>query len=155
MQYTASSLLLHPHRPPQDGLINGVEPAQAGWEKIHFAARQLAAGQTWSFAPGRFEIALVVLSGTLRAASNRGEWPRIGRRASVFAGLPEALYLPGESTLEVEAEGDCQFAVAWAPAVNEHPARFIPAEEVTVELRGGDNVSRHINGIIRPGFDCD
>jgi 5-deoxy-glucuronate isomerase len=156
MTYSADNLILHPHPDPSDrGLINAVDPQRAGWNYIHFQSRALAHGESWSFAAGAYEMALVVFSGALRASSNRGEWARIGRRANVFAGLPEALYLPRGSSLEVQALEACQFALAWAAAENEHPARLIAQQDVTIEIRGGDNVTRQINGIIRPGFGCD
>jgi 5-deoxy-glucuronate isomerase len=132
-----------------------VDPATAGWEFIHFQSRRLAAGSHWSFAPGEYEIALVALSGSLSVYSNRGEWPRIGKRSSVFNGLPEALYLPRGSSMTVQAVSDAQFALAWVAASGDHPAQLITSEQVSVEIRGGDNVTRQINGIIRPGFDCD
>lgn len=155
MKYTANDLVVHPHTSEDSGVIVEVDPARAGWQLIHFQSRRLGAGKSWSFNPGQFELALVVLSGTLSVASNRGKWEGIGKRANVFSGLPEALYLPPGSSLEVKADTDCQFAVAWVPASQEHPPRLIRQADVSVELRGGDNVSRHINGIIRPGFACE
>ncbi|HEY3344862.1 MAG TPA: 5-deoxy-glucuronate isomerase [Anaerolineaceae bacterium] len=155
MKYTAENLIIHSNSPADHGLINAVDPARAGWDYLHFESRGLAKGQSWSCAPGACEMALVVFSGALRAVSNHGEWPRIGQRISVFAGLPEALYLPLDSTLTVQALEDSQFALAWAAAETMHPARLITQRDVTVEIRGGDNVTRQINGIIRPGFGCD
>ena len=155
MKYTADNLVIHPQTAHAAGLQIEVAPQVAGWEYIHFQSRRLRRGESWSFAPGAYEIALVVFSGELRAASNRGEWDSIGKRSSVFSGLPEALYLPLNSTLSVEALTECEFGVAWVSAWREHPARLISQAEVTVELRGGDNATRQINGIIRPGFGCD
>jgi len=155
MKYNADNLVIHPHTSADPSLVVAVDPARAGWEYIHFQSRQLAGGNSWSFEPGDYEIALVVLAGTLTVASNRGEWQGLGRRPSVFSGLPEALYLPPRSSMTVHADTNCQFAVAWAAAVGDHPPRRIAPEQVTVEIRGGDNATRQINGIIRPGFDCD
>ncbi len=155
MKYSAQNLILHPHTAPDPNLINAVEPAQAGWEYIHFQSRRLQMGQSWSFSPGPYEIALVVFSGGLKVTANHGNWPRVGRRASVFSGLPEALYLPLDSAMTVEALEDSRFAVAWARAERKHPARLIEQKDITVEIRGGDNATRQINGMIRPGFDCD
>ena len=155
MKYNAENLVVHPNPSPDASLIVEVDPATAGWEFIHFQSRRLAAGSHWSFAPGAYEMALVVLSGTLSVKSNRGEWPRIGKRSSVFNGLPEALYLPRKSSMTVQAINDCQFALAWVAASRDHPPQLITSEQVSVEIRGGDNVTRQINGIIRPGFDCD
>jgi 5-deoxy-glucuronate isomerase len=155
MQYHAHNLILHPQPSADPGLVNAVEPSQAGWEYIHFQSRRLGPGQTFSFAPGPFEMALVVFSGSLQVSSDHGEWPRVGQRTSVFAGLPEAVYLPLNSTLTVQALDASEFALAWAAAEHEHPARLIQQPAVTVELRGGDNFTRQINGILRPGFGCD
>jgi 5-deoxy-glucuronate isomerase len=155
MKWDATNLVVHPFTDTDRDVIVSVDPERAGWDFIHFQARRLAAGQNWSFAPGPYEIALVVLGGSLGVTSNRGAWSSIGARASVFDGLPEALYLPRDSELTVWAETDCEFGVAWVPAAREHPARLVRQSDVSIEIRGGDNVTRQINGIIRPGFDCD
>lgn len=155
MRYIASNLVVHPNREAAQGLILEVTPELAGWQYIHFRSYRLAAEETVLFGPGAFEIALVVFSGSLNVRSSRGEWKSIGKRSSVFSGLPEALYLPRNTKLIVEAETASEFSLAWAPAWKDHPPRLITQQEITVELRGGDNVTRQINGIIRPGFDCD
>lgn len=155
MQYTSENLIIRAEARSDSTLLVEVTPEKAGWDLIHFQAHRLEAGQTWQFAPGGYELALVVLSGMLSIESNRGVWPRIGKRASVFTGLPEALYLPPHSTLTVTADTTCEFAVAWVAAESEHPARLIRQGDITVEIRGGDNATRQINGIIRPGFDCE
>jgi 5-deoxy-glucuronate isomerase len=155
MMYTAKNLLIHPGESQEADVIVEVNPARAGWEYIHFQSRRLDAGKVWGFAPGDFEIALVVLAGNLSVESNHGSWRNIGKRASVFSGLPEALYLPRRSMLSVRAESDCQFAVAWAPAWSDHPPRLLRQGDIPVEIRGGDNVTRQINGVILPGFDCE
>lgn len=155
MQYTPENLIIHAETNPEASLLVEVTPQKAGWELIHFQSHRLTPGQTWQFAPGGYELALVVLSGTLAVQSNRGAWPQIGQRDSVFTGLPEALYLPPHSTLEVTAETACEFAVAWVDSESEHPARLIRQSDITVEIRGGDNATRQINGILRPGFDCE
>ena len=155
MKYNANNLVIHPHPYLDPGVIVEVEPAIAGWEYIYFQSRQLEAGNSWSFSPGGYEVALVVFSGTLSVVSSRGEWAEIGKRSDVFAGLPEALYLPRHTPLTVSAQTDCQFGVAWAAASKDHPPCLIRQQDITVELRGGDNVTRQINGIIRPGFACD
>ena len=149
------NLVIHPNRAMEVELIVEVTPAIAGWEYIHFQSRRLHPGQTWSFATGEYELALVVLSGTLSVSSNLGRWENIGKRANVFTGLPEALYLSRNTELTATAKTECGFGVAWVPAWTDHPPKLIRSQDVTVEIRGGDNVTRQINGIIRPGFDCD
>lgn len=154
MQYDASNLIVHPGANPDPGVIVGTTPAEAGWDFISFQVRRLPANGTWSFDTGENECAVVVLGGRLRIESNRGSWDRVGERRSVFEGLPHALYLPRRSTLQVTALEDAEFAVAWTPTDQDHPARLITPSDVPVEIRGGDNATRQINGILPPGFEC-
>jgi 5-deoxy-glucuronate isomerase len=72
----------------------------------------------------------------------------------VFAGLPFTLYLPIHTDLTVIAETDCEFAAAWAATDREFPAKLVTPAEVSVEIRGGDHATRHINNMIPPGFPC-
>lgn len=161
MRYDESNLLIRGTDRPS-GRLNGVTPAEAGWELITFEARRLRRGEYWSFDTGEHELALVLLGGRATVRSSRGEWGPIGERRTPFEGLPWALYLPCRSRLEVEALTDVlDFAVAWVSthaspphAGEDHPARLIRPEDVKVEIRGGDNVTRQINNIIPPGFDC-
>ena len=153
-QYDSSNLVIHPHAAGDSGLIVEVRPELAGWDTISFQSRRLGRGQRWSFAWTESELALVVLGGTVSIESNRGSWAGVGKRANVFAGLPSALYLPPHTSLSVTAETDCEFALAWAATKEEHPPRLVHPEDVTVELRGGDHASRHINSILPPGFPC-
>ena len=124
-QYTAENLVIRPGQAADPDVIVEVTPEVAGWDTIHFQARRLAQGRSWSFKTGAHELALVVLGGTLDVMSNRGQWPGLGRRANVFAGLPYALYLPIETDLTVTAATDCEFAAAWVAADQAFPPRLI------------------------------
>ncbi|MEZ4867145.1 MAG: 5-deoxy-glucuronate isomerase [Caldilineaceae bacterium] len=152
MQYTAENILVRPTQDPSDpDLILSVTPAEAGWDYISFQIRQLAAGQRWSFSSGENELALVNLSGRYAVASNRGEWTGIGGRAHVFAGAAHALYLPRHTDFTVTAETAGEFAVTWVPTDEDHDPWLIKPEDVSVSVRGGDNVSRQINDLLPPG----
>ena len=149
----ASELLRHPTS--QTGETIRVTPQQAGWELLHFAARRLNEGETWELQTGEHEYGIVVLGGVCAARSSGGTWESIGRREDVFRGMPYALYLPRHTDLELRARSDdLHLAYAWCPADQDHPARLIRPEGVPVEIRGGGNATRQINGIIPPGFDC-
>ena len=93
-----------------------VRPEQAGWSTLNFQARRLAAGAAWSWQTGPNELALVMLGGCLDIESDRGSWSGIGARATVFDGLPSALYLPRGSSFTVRAVAASEFAVAWVQA---------------------------------------
>ena len=153
-EYHSGNLIVHPGAAPDPDVIVEVTPELAGWDYIHFQARRLRAGHTWSFATGEYELALVPLGGTVSVDSDRGQWPRIGERENVFAGLPSALYVPRRTQFSVTAVTASEFAVAWVATDQDHPARLVTPAEVPTEIRGGDNATRQINGILPPGFPC-
>jgi 5-deoxy-glucuronate isomerase len=153
-QYDLNNLVIHAGTERADGLLVEVTPALAGWETINFQARRLAPGGRWSFSSGENEVALIALSGTFSVHSNYGDFHDIGSRSSVFTGLPAALYLPRGTELTVHGQTDCEFAAAWAKADADFPARQVRPQEITTEIRGGDNATRQINSILPPGFPC-
>lgn len=154
MLRSGQSLLVHASAQPGDVVV-AVNPAQAGWEHLSFEARRLERGQRWGRATAESELGLVVLGGTCTIESNHGTWPAVGARADVFAGLPHALYLPRGSEFAITARSPCEIGYGWCAAERTFPARLIEPEEIRVEIRGGDNMTRQINSIIPPGFPCD
>ncbi|MDQ7028820.1 MAG: 5-deoxy-glucuronate isomerase [Ardenticatenia bacterium] len=152
-QYSADNLVIHPGNVPDPDVVVEVTPSLAGWHLIHFQVRRLAPGRTWSFQTGNHELALVVLGGRIRVDSAYGPW-EMGQRPHVFAGLPYAFYMPPHTAFTVVALTGSEFAVASVPTDEDHPPRLITPADVRVEIRGGDNVTRQINDIIPPGFDC-
>jgi 5-deoxy-glucuronate isomerase len=132
-----------------------VTPDTAGWELLNFAARRMRAGERWEVETDDSEIALVILGGTCSVRSNRGDWERIGQRRNVFSGMPFTLYLPRRTTFTLEAQtDDFDVACGWCATDQDHPPQLVRPEQVTVEVRGGGNATRQINGILNPGFDC-
>jgi 5-deoxy-glucuronate isomerase len=79
----------------------------------------------------------------------------IGRRAHVFNGMPWALYLPLDTDFTIAAETDCDIALCYCRAVEQHEAKLITPEDIEVEIRGAGNATRQINKIIRPEFAAD
>jgi 5-deoxy-glucuronate isomerase len=153
-QYNAQNLVVHPGNAPEQDVIVEVTPELAGWDYIRFQVRRLAPGQSWTFATGDYELALVPFSGHLSVTSNRGQWSQVGGRENVFSGLPHALYLPRQTALTVTAESGAEFAVCLAPAELDYPARLVTPRDIEIEIRGGDHATRQINNIIPPGFPC-
>ena len=138
-----------PHLPAREA----VTPDHAGWSYLSFAVHTL----TGPTVLGRreHETAIVVLAGGgLRAGDIE-----LPGRASVWDGLPSALYLPPGSTATIAPLQDSvTVAVADAPASGrataEAPVRIGP-EDVRVEIRGAGNATRQINHIITPEFPAD
>ena len=154
MKYDLNNLVVHPNPDPNATLITRITPADAGWDFIHFEARRLRAGQSHQHDAGENELAIVVLSGMIDVTTSRGQFLGVGERKNVFAGKPEAVYLPRRTTCRIQAANDCEFALGWCATDQDHPPRWIHQSNVPTEIRGGDNATRHINGIIPPGFDC-
>ncbi len=140
----------------ENGVITSVNSEKAGWKFLNMEVRRLSKGdQLWSHKTGENELALVILGGRCTVRSNKGNWTKIGRRANVFDGMPNALYLPRHTEFEVEALTDSlEVAVAWTATDQDHPAQLITADQSKIEIRGGGNATRQINSIIPPGFDC-
>ncbi|HQX75446.1 MAG TPA: 5-deoxy-glucuronate isomerase [Thermoflexales bacterium] len=153
MRYTAENLVVHPAL--GDGsLITRVDPALAGWTHLSFEARRLRKGETFSWDTKDTEVGLVMLSGTLDAQSPAGAWHGVGGRKSVFEGLPHALYFSRRTKFTLTAQTNCEFGMAWAASDQDHPARWVTPDQVSIEIRGGGNATRQINNMIAPGFNC-
>jgi 5-deoxy-glucuronate isomerase len=153
-QFNEHNLVIHPGNAADPAVVVEVLPDQVGLDYIHFQVRRLAAQHTWSFDTDNSELAIVLLSGKIGVEANCGSWPSIGERSGVFSGPPSALYLPRRTTFAVTAAIDSEFAVAWAATDADHAPRLVTPEDVMLEIRGGDNATRHINNIIPPGFPC-
>lgn len=153
-QFDTSNLIVHPGNATDPDVVVEVRPELVGLDYIHFQVRRLQPQQRWTFETGEHELALVLLRGDVGVASDRGEWPSIGTRADVFSEPPAGLYLPRRTAFAVTAAVESEFAVAWVSTDQDHAPRLIRPDDVTLEIRGGDNATRHINGIIPPGFPC-
>ena len=126
--------------------------ADFGFEFLSFENRKLGAGQTCHGETAGRELAIVVLGGICSVSSSCGEWQRIGKRETVFDGLPYALYLPIQSRFVLTAEGECDLAFCYAKAEEEYPAHLVTPEDVGIEICGGGNATRQINSIVPPEF---
>jgi 5-deoxy-glucuronate isomerase len=137
-----SELLLHA------GAWTHVTPETAGWRYLYFGVRQ---GSFASQTEGG-EIALVPLSGRCRVEAEGREW-ELGGRASVFDGLPWALYLPLDTEYRVEAEGEV--AICGAACERRREPMLVRPEEVEIEVRGAGNATRQINHVLKPEFPAE
>jgi 5-deoxy-glucuronate isomerase len=127
---------------------------EAGWEWMGLSVKRLSPGEVVDFSfPGE-ETACVLLSGKCCADWGEGEH-KVGRRESVFGGLPYALYLSPGNHGRFKAETICEIAVCHVPSNEKFSSRLITPEDVAVSLRGGGNASRQIVDIMRPEFPAD
>ena len=125
-----------------------VTPETAGWRYLYFGVRH---GSFASQTEGG-EIALVPLSGRCRVEAEGREW-ELGGRASVFHGMPWALYLPLDTAYRVEAEGEV--AICGARCERRREPVLVRPEDVEVEVRGAGNATRQINHVVKPDFPAE
>jgi 5-deoxy-glucuronate isomerase len=128
-----------------------VDPASASWSYLSFRVERLRDGERVSRRTGDEEIALVPLGGrcTIEAGVERWE---LGERASVFDGMPWALYLPRDTEYELSAVGDVEIAVSGALADERLEPTLVTPNDVEIEVRGSGNATRQINHILKPEF---
>ncbi len=151
MQYTTENLLICPLSDPHDpDLTLAVTPQSAGWDFISFQARRLTADNQWSFVSGENELAIILLSGTISIHSTRGSWHDLERK-DVWTGAATALYLPRNTEFTITAKRASEFVVTWVPTDEDHEPWLIQPQDVSISIRGGDNVSRQINDLLPPG----
>ncbi len=136
------------------GIVSRITADDAGWDLLNVEVRRMADGDAWQHQTGDCEAALVLLGGMCSVSSTKGEWPSLGGRPDVFAGMPHALYLPRGTRFTLTALTGLEVAHAWVPADEDHPPRLITPVDCAIEIRGGGGATRQINSIIPPGFDC-
>jgi 5-deoxy-glucuronate isomerase len=138
-------------------LANGwgaITPADAGWTYISFAVRTVPAGESVTLPADDQEHALVPLSGTATVEADGQSWT-LGGRANVFEGLGWCMYLPRDTEATLTAVSDLEVAVAAAPATTAYEPVLVTPDDTDIELRGGGNASRQVNGLMLPDFPAD
>jgi 5-deoxy-glucuronate isomerase len=131
----------------RSGEWQSVTPDSADWQYLSFRVAR------WAFEAdtGEEEVALVPLSGRCRAEAGGKRW-EIGDRKTVFDGMPQALYLPRETSYRVEPIGSVDLAICGALCDEKLKPRLVKSKDVEIEIRGAGNATRQINHIIPPDF---
>ena len=136
----------HHLKPAKDRLKFAIQPQAVGWDYLGYQAVNLEAGETYSFATGGSEAALVPLAGK---ASLKVEGQTFDvARESVFKEKPHVLYMPPNCALEVQAGSGFEFAVGTAPAEGKYPLRLFEPSEMRVEVRGGGAAVSEVHHIL-------
>jgi 5-deoxy-glucuronate isomerase len=128
-----------------------VDPASASWRYLSFRVDRLRKDDHVSRRTGGDEVALVVLGGECVVQADGMTW-ELGERASVFDGMPWALYLPRDAEYTLSALSDVEVAVSGAVADERLEPRLVTPSDVEIEVRGAGNATRQINHIIKPEF---
>lgn len=139
---------------PSDENGVSIDRDRAGWDRVSFHVRKLAAGESAEHRAEGEEVAIVPLSGRATIGHEGESWSLGGRR-DVFAAAGDALYLPVGAEYRVEAEGDLEYAVCGARAETHHPARLVTGDDYEVVVRGAGNASRAVATLVPPDFPAD
>jgi 5-deoxy-glucuronate isomerase len=130
------------------GSWDRVTPRSAGWRYLSFEVFT----ESFSREADDVETVLVPLRGTCRVEASGRTW-EIGGRENVFAGMPSALYLPCDTSVEAEVGGEV--AVCGARCERKREPVLISPSDIEIEVRGAGNATRQINHIVKPDFPAE
>lgn len=132
-----------------------ITPESAGWGYSSLRIVELPASGTVSFATGEDEMVILPLSGGC-VVEGEGERFEVTGRRDVFSRVTDFAYVPRDAEVTLSSAGGGRFALPAARATRRLPARYGPAEGVSVELRGAGQASRQVNNFCMPGtFEAD
>ncbi|MCZ4588506.1 5-deoxy-glucuronate isomerase [Rhodococcus opacus] len=121
-----------------------ITPESAGWTESSLRVLTLAPGGSAELASGDDEIIVVPLAGSAAVSSEGTEFALTGRR-SVFDGPSDFAYVGPDSAYTVTSATGGRFALCGARARQKFPFRYVPAADISVELRGAGNCSRQVH----------
>lgn len=129
-----------------------ITPESAGWGFSGLRVLELS-GQSQVVRTGDAETLVLPLSGSCTVRVD-GQTFELTGRSGVFDGVTDFVYLPRDAEATIAGHG--RFALPAAKARQRLPARYGPAEQVPVELRGSGNCSRQVNNYCLPDtFEAD
>ena len=126
-----------------------VTPADAGWTYSGLTVRILAPGESHTLVTGPAEALVLPLSGGCTVTAEGTTFTVTGR-PSVFAAKTDFVYLPRDTEAEVHSVEGAKLAFPSAVCERRLPLRYVPAEQVPVELRGAGRCSRQVNNFCTP-----
>ncbi|MDV6259758.1 5-deoxy-glucuronate isomerase [Rhodococcoides yunnanense] len=138
-----------------NGFDVAVTPDSAGWTESSLWTFTLSAGQSVDLNSGSDEIMVLPLAGSASVTS-AGTTFELAGRASVFDGPSDFAYVGKDSAYSVASAAGGRFALCGARAKNELPFRYVPASDISVELRGAGNCSRQVHNFgTADAFEAD
>ncbi len=126
-----------------------VTPKAAGWDHSSLRILDLAAGDAHEFDTGEDEAIVLPLSGGCTVECD-GEVFELAGRDSVFTQISDFAYVPRDATVRIASTGGGRFALPAARASRRLPARYVPASDVSSELRGAGQCSRQVVNFATP-----
>ncbi|HTA04603.1 MAG TPA: 5-deoxy-glucuronate isomerase [Streptosporangiaceae bacterium] len=128
---------------------------EAGWSYSALRVLELRGGESAVIATGDEEMLVLPLAGSCLVACDDQRFELTGRDG-VFSAVTDFAYLPRDASAVVSSDHGGRFALPAAAARKRLPARYGPASQVPVELRGSGACSRQVNNFCTPGaFETD
>ncbi|GAA2163710.1 MULTISPECIES: 5-deoxy-glucuronate isomerase [Glycomyces] len=132
-----------------------VTPESAGWGYSGLKVLALEPSGTATFTTGDAEALVLPLSGSCTVICD-GETFEVQGRRNVFSRVTDFVYVPRDAEVTVTSASGGRFALPSAKCERRLPARYGPAENVPVELRGSGQASRQVNNFCTPEtFEAD
>jgi 5-deoxy-glucuronate isomerase len=132
-----------------------VTPESAGWGYSGLKVLALEPSGTATFQTGDAEALVLPLSGSCTVICDGDVFEVQGRR-NVFSRVTDFVYVPRDAEVTVTSASGGRFALPSAKCERRLPARYGPAENVPVELRGSGQASRQVNNFCTPEtFEAD
>ncbi|WP_329457811.1 5-deoxy-glucuronate isomerase [Streptomyces sp. NBC_01497] len=132
-----------------------IGPERAGWTYCSLRVLDLPPGGSHVLDTGDSEWIVLPLTGgcTVRTEGRTFE---LHGRDGVFGDVTDFAYLPRDGHAQIASGAGGRFALAGAKCERRLPARYGPAPEVPVELRGAGMCSRQVNNFAAADvFPCD
>ena len=131
-----------------------ITPESAGWDLCGLRVVQLRRGEARTFATGPDETAVLPLSGGEATVEVDGKTFVLEGRSTVFSRVTDWAYVPMDSELRLTSHNGCEVALATARAGRRLEPAYVPASDVSIEIRGSGPATRQVTNFLTPGaFD--
>ncbi len=137
-------------RGTQAGYVTRVMPGDPGWCWTGLEVIDLAPGESRPVDTGGLEYIVLPLRGGAEV-SEAGRTYVLAGRPDVFSGPSDLLYVGRESSFALSSPAGGRIALASAVAARSFPTRYLPAEDVPVEIRGAGQATRQVRNFGTPG----
>ena len=143
---------------PESGDVVVITPAQAGWTYAGLHVLRLEPGAMRTVATGSSEVFVLPLSGGLTIEVAAANAPSITEtrlgitgRPSVFERVTDFAYVGRDSLIRMISANGAEVALPSAVCENRLPAKYGPAGDVPVEVRGAGPATRQVTNFGVPG----
>jgi 5-deoxy-glucuronate isomerase len=133
----------------QNGDPIHLTPEEAGWRYCGLRVLRLSPGSTRQLVTGDEEMAVLPLSGAV-VIEVEGHRFSLRGRDSVFERVSDWAYLPVDSEVRLSSVAGADVALPSARATRRFDPVCVPAEDVSIEIRGAGPATRQVTNFMAP-----